>query len=142
MGLEELKAIVIKERAKAQELRLQQDAAVAAMNATPEKAEVSRVIEAIRAQAVILQQAEDELREQVLDRYYVDCNKNPLPGISIKMFKGYDYNLLAARTWAVLNAPTMLVLDTKLFERIAPDIPDAPIKVWINPKVMLAKDLE
>jgi len=62
MELDELKAAVIRERAKAQELGAQQDIAVAAMNATPEKAEVSRVVDAIRAQAAILGQAEDELR--------------------------------------------------------------------------------
>jgi len=62
MELDELKAVVIRERAKAAELGLQQDVVVAAMNATPEKAEVSRVIEAVRAQAAILGQAEDDLR--------------------------------------------------------------------------------
>jgi hypothetical protein len=142
MELEELKAIVIKERAKAAELGLQQDAAVAAMNATPEKAEVSRVIEAIRAQAVILQQAEDELRSLVLDRFMANGDKNPLPGISIKIFKQYVYDVQEARSWAMLGAPSLLVLDTKLFEKLAPDMPGAPIAVLDNPKVMLAKDLE
>ena len=141
MDIEELKAVVIRERAKAAELGAQQDAAIAAMNATPEKAEVSRVIDAIRAQAVILQQAEDELRTAALVAYKDSGNKNPATGISIKIYHICQYDVLKAREWAVVAAPAMMVLDTKLFEKLAPDMPGAPIAVIDNPKVMLAKEL-
>ena len=142
MELDELKAAVIRERAKAQELGLQQDAAVAAMNATPEKAEVSRVIDAIRAQAAILGQAEDELRILALSIYRDTGNTKPTNGVMVKLFTTTFWMPDVATEWCRTNLPEALKLDSKVFEKAAVNIPGAPIKVTKEPRVQIATDLK
>jgi hypothetical protein len=142
MGLEELKTIVIQERAVLARIVAQKDAAVAALDATPEKAAVTLASEALRQQSLKVDQVENDLRTLALVKYKDTGNKNPVPGISIKIYKTYVFDAQKARDWAALAAPAMLVLDTKLFEKLAPDMPGAPIAVLDNPKAMLAKDLE
>jgi hypothetical protein len=111
------------------------------MKATPEHAEVSRVIDAVQEQAMILRQAEDELRNAALVIYRENGNTKPSAGVTVKLFTMVLWMSDVATEWCRANLPAALKLDSRVFEKAAVSIPGAPITVTKEPRVQIATDL-
>ena len=101
------------------------------------------------------QARQKQLRSDVvgvaLFAYLADkSNKNPLPGVNIKVGRAVTYDRAVARTWCLHNLTTALTLDERSFESsmrlIAKDnapvspLPDF-VKVEDEASVMIASDL-
>ena len=72
-----------------------------------------------------LRSSEDALRQAIVEQY--DGNKKG-NGWGIRVMKRVRYDLKEATDWCRQNFHAALVLDTKLFERVARDI-EAPVQI-------------
>lgn len=111
---------------------------------TPEWQEMQRIANLLDEQKTQAALREAALREAALLEYSRTQSKNPLPGVSIKLFTRLNYIPAAALQWCKVNASALVkeVLDTKSFEKIAASLPGAPVEVSEEPRVYIAADLD
>lgn len=88
-------------------------------------------------------EAEGRLREMALASFQATGDKNPGPGVSIRMMTRLEYNLNLARLWAQ-DHRMFLTLDTKTFEKFvksggADQVPF--VNVIQEPSIAIAVDL-
>lgn len=114
-----------------------------ALEQTPEWQEVQRLKARLSEQRTLVALREGALREAALTAYRLTGDKNPAPGVSIKLFTKLDYIASAALQWCKVHASALVkeVLDTKSFEKIAESLPGAPVEVSEEPRVYVAADL-
>lgn len=112
---------------------------------TPEARRVQALYETRKGITAALIEAETLAKQEALAEYDETQDKRPLPGVEIKVFKVVEYEELAATMWCQSNAPTMLKLDAKRFERFVKEdilnIPAHVAKVVEEPRAQLASDL-
>lgn len=86
---------------------------------------------------------ESLLRLAAVEEYKACGNKNPVPGVHVKVMHKLEYSICEATAWAQEHAPTLIwaMLHVKTFEKVAPTMPGAPIKVLDEPKGFLDPDL-
>lgn len=101
--------------------------------------------EAEREAKVKLAEAEAAAKVEALAEFD-GSNKRPLPGVEIKVFHKVYYNPKDALAWCRANAPNLLVLDAKRFEKgisdgTLLDVPGAVAEIALEPRAQLASDL-
>lgn len=85
--------------------------------------------------------ADVTVRELALTIYRMDGRKQAVEGVTVKTSKLLDYSVIEATEWARANAPALLALDVKAFEKTAPNLPGAPVVMREEPTVAIARDL-
>lgn len=79
--------------------------------------------------------------ESALAMFQETGDKAPAPGVSIKMFKRLYYDVDAAKDWCMYHAPALLKVDTKAFERTAPELKCPLVEIRLDPVPTIASDL-
>lgn len=87
--------------------------------------------------------AANRTRALALAAYEATAAKRPAAGIQIKLFRQVGYDPADALAWCTTNAPFLLkhTINTAAFERLAPDIPDAPVQVFSEARAIIDADL-
>ena len=80
-------------------------------------------------------------REAILAAYARTGSKKPAPGAGIRVEKRLQYHVSEAESWARRMAPSLMTLDIKEWEKNAPNMPGAPIKIVEEPHATIAGDL-
>jgi hypothetical protein len=88
------------------------------------------------------EQAETTLREAVLTAYTATGSKRPHPAVGVRVCTRLVYDPAAVTAWARENLTPLLVLDTKLFEQVAPHIKVPGVTTITEPQATIAQDLE
>ena len=83
----------------------------------------------------------DQVRAEALAAFQETGNKQPWPGVQIKMYSKIEFSEEEARAWCFDYAGSLLKLDTRAFQRAAPALPDAPITITKEPRATIASDL-
>lgn len=102
--------------------------------------------EAEREAKVKLAEAEAAAKVEALAEYEATQVKRPMPGVEIKVFHKVYYSPKDALAWCRANAPNLLVLDAKRFEKgisdgTLLDVPGAVAEIALEPRAQLASDL-
>jgi len=121
-------ALLRKERAG---LLAELEAAEAKLSATPELTAVREAQAKLNEKNAELSGAEGALRLLAVETFESGaCDKHPVPGITIKLFNKVNYDPAAALAWCKEHAATFVreVLDTRVFDKIALDLPGAPVE--------------
>lgn len=84
--------------------------------------------------------AESELKTAVLSVYAETKEKRPIDRVEVKIFKRLEYDSDKVLKWCRDNAPSLLIVNKKPFEKTAEEI-KAPVKVIEEPKCTLATDM-
>jgi len=86
---------------------------------------------------------ENLLREDAAQAAYGTDNFEPPAGITMKHFTQVVYDPKQADTWARVNVPALMVLDTKTFEKAARagTLPGAPVQLIEDVRATIASDL-
>ncbi len=84
-----------------------------------------------------------EARALARQSFEATGEKKPAAGVEVKLFRRLRYDAAEAFAWCKSNAPTFLreSIDTKSFERVAHELPGAPVTVEYEPRPQIAKDL-
>jgi hypothetical protein len=87
------------------------------------------------------EQAEAALRDAVLVAYHTTGSKRPHPAVGVRVCTRLVYDPATVTTWARDNLTPLLVLDTKLFEQVAPHIKVPGVSVVNEAQATIAQDL-
>lgn len=70
-------------------------------------------------------------------------DKHPAPGATIKLFQRVRYDAALVRAWCWTEAPTLVVLDTAAFDKLAEGLiaRGAPAEIVPDPRPQIARDL-
>ena len=85
--------------------------------------------------------AEMETRTQAVAVFRATNSKEPVPGITIKIFTVLKYDKAVAEEWARINAPAVFKFDAKTFEKVAPAM-NGPVEAIQEPRAQIASKLE
>ena len=85
--------------------------------------------------------AETETRTQAVAVFRATNSKEPVPGITIKIFTVLKYDKAVAEEWARVNAPAVFKFDAKTFEKVAPAM-GGPVEAIQEPRAQIASKLE
>lgn len=91
--------------------------------------------------SLALSEMEGKLREMAVQDYLQTGNKNPAPGVSIKLMTRLQYNLAEALAWATEHN-LALKLDTQAFEKVAKASPLPFVQQGEIPQAFIASNLE
>lgn len=83
---------------------------------------------------------ESELRTAVLVDFEETEETEPIEKVKVKIFKHLEYDDAEVLIWCRANAPALLKVDTKTFEKTAVKM-KAPVTEKNDPKCTIAKDL-
>lgn len=85
----------------------------------------------------------DAVRDAAVAEFSTTGNKKPHPAITVKMFTAYSYDEDVATAWALDNAPGLLVLNNKEYEKVLKTgaLAGMPGTVDETPKATVARDL-
>ena len=111
------------------------------VQATPEYKALLAAQQASKEAGVAVSAFSDAVREAALEAFRATGDKAPEKGVAIKMYKVYRYDSEVARLWCISNAPGLLALDSKRFEKAAELLPDAPVTIESDPRPTIASDL-
>lgn len=100
-------------------------------------AKTEEQIKVLRSQAATL---ENVARDTAMRGFAETGSKKPFVGVAIKEFITLQYDPVAALVWARSNAPEVLVLDAKAFEKTAV-VRGAPVTVVKEPRAQIDRDL-
>jgi hypothetical protein len=106
------------------------------------EAEHASLLAALEAARSAQEQAETTLREAVLAAYNATGSKHPHPAVGVRVCTRLVYDQAAVTTWALENLTPLLVLDTKMFEQVAPHIKVPGVTTVTEPQATIAQDLE
>ena len=84
--------------------------------------------------------ADEWFRSVLLDEHFRTGEKKFL-GASIKEFTVVEFDEAEATEWAKTNVPALMVLDTKKYKKLAPDV-GGPCTVTKEPRVYVDSNLE
>jgi hypothetical protein len=85
--------------------------------------------------------AETETRTQAVAVFRSTNSKEPVPGITIKIFTVLKYDKAVAEEWARVHAPAVFKFDAKAFEKVAVTL-GAPVEAVEEPRAQIASKLE
>ena len=139
--LTELLAGLARHRATVIACREDEQLAEAALRETPEYKALDLARCLRKAADVAVAGYTADLREAALDAFAATGDKAPARGVSIRMFKRYEYDAETARDWCMANAPALLALDVRRFESIADKLLGAPVTIESEPRPVIAADL-
>lgn len=96
-----------------------------------------------RLQEAAVDDKERQLRRDAVRAAYDTDNFEPPQGITLKHFTEVVYDPKVADTWARVNVPALMVLDTKTFEKAARagTLPGAPVQLVEDVRATIASDL-
>jgi hypothetical protein len=83
---------------------------------------------------------EKSIREAALANYATTKDKNPVPGLTIKIFKKLVYDVKEAEEWARIKAPAVFKFNISAFEKVATEL-GAPVKEEEEPRAQIATTL-
>jgi len=86
---------------------------------------------------------ENLLRDDAAQLACTKAGFEPPDGITLKHFIQVVYDPKVADTWARVNVPALMVLDTKTFEKAARagTLPGAPVQLIEDVRATIASDL-
>jgi hypothetical protein len=88
------------------------------------------------------QELDARVRALALEHFIETTDKNPIPGVSIRMTRRVEYDRGEAFAWALLSNQLCLELDTSAFEKLVKaGMPCRAAQVVAEPQVTIAKDL-
>lgn len=106
-------------------------------------ADFKDIQEDVKAQEHLLATIENGTRQVVVDSYAETGNRNLIEGAKIRIMHRVRYDLLTARNWAMANAPDLLMLDTKRFEKgVTEGVLKAPATIEDEVTATIATDLD
>lgn len=88
-----------------------------------------------------LETVEEDLRRAVVNTFNETNNRKPHPACGIRMVKRLQYDPIQVTDWARIAAPMFLVLDVKAFEKVALNLPGAPVAMLEVPSASIATNL-
>jgi hypothetical protein len=99
------------------------------------------LIEAARVATELRTQLEQVIRDEARMEFLATGDKNPAPGVSIRLNKRLQYDEASATSWAFRNALSCLTLNKKAFEEAA-QAKDLPfVEVVTDPTVAISTNL-
>lgn len=101
---------------------------------------LQRAIEDFGDTVCDLENAEKELKSASLAVYEKTGEKKPIDKVEIKIFKQLGYDPAEVLAWCRDNAPSLLIVNKKPFEKTAVEI-GAPVEVIEKPKCTIGTDL-
>lgn len=99
-----------------------------------------KLVEMVRTQRGSLADEETKLRAMAITRFHTTDEKNPAPGVGIRLVREVEYDPTIALEWARVQG-LALQLDRKAFEKIALSTKLPCATIAIVPQATLAKDL-
>jgi len=103
--------------------------------------ENASTIERVETASANVGRLESAVRETALERYAVDGNKKPTPGVAIRVLTKLNYDPAAALAWAKEHT-IALALDKRAFSKIANVDPPAFVEVTEEPQATIARTLK
>lgn len=100
----------------------------------------AELISDVKSTAVIVAEAEMQLRESTIKSYNETGNKAPAVGVGIREVTKYDYDPALALKWAKSHDLALKLDDTAFKKIIKADAPDF-VKVITEPQATIATDL-
>jgi len=96
-----------------------------------------------RLQEMAVDDKERQLRRDAAQAYRSDWSGDLPDGITIKKHTELVYDPKVADTWARVNVPALMVLDTRTFEKAARagTLPGAPVQLVEDVRATIASDL-
>ncbi len=137
----ELKKSVVQQRV---EVELRKAEAAALYEVVKTTAEYSAYEERKAAQKNAEEElaiTEQSLRNEALKIYATTKDKKVSPGVNVKVRRIVEYAADAITEWVKANAPAMLVVDWKSFDKVAEKI-GAPVSIKEEPYCTLASKSE
>jgi len=110
------------------------------MKHTPEGEQYERICNDIEKLSEDLMVAERELKEMAIVLYEETKEKKPIDKVEIKIFKKIKYDLVKALAWCRENAPSLLIVNKKRFEKMAVEL-GAPVEVKEEARCAIGTDL-
>ena len=135
--------LLAQRRAERDALQTNVRAADAKLKETPEYLALEVARAQLAAKIVEVSDSEDYVR-RFATNLFEDCGeKHPVPGVTVKVFSSLKYDLDQALAWCKSNATAFVreVLDTKSFEKVAKDLPGAPIETTEVARIYIDADL-
>ena len=83
---------------------------------TEAQAALDAALQVVENQRALVREWETEVRELALRVFEETGSKKPHPQVGIRVSTVLDYDISAARNWALANAPFLLRLDGEAFE--------------------------
>lgn len=111
-----------------------------ALEETSEYKRVQMITERASIISTGLGSVENELKFVTLAIYKETGEKKPIDKVEVKIFKRLEYDLAEVLAWCRSNAPSLLAVNKKPFEKTAVAI-GAPVKVKEEAKCTIASDL-
>jgi hypothetical protein len=113
------------------------------LDQTPQACALAEAKDALNAKKVEIRAVEEEVRKFAIGAYEESGEKRPAPGVQVKVYSRIRYEVDRAMDWCKEYAPTFIreTLDTKSFEKVAPNLVGAPVTVEEEPRATIATDL-
>lgn len=107
---------------------------------TPEGKEYNKICYKIATLSEELMMAESALKSATVSVFKETGERKPIDRVEVKIFKSLEYEPAEVLAWCRTNAPSLLVVNKKPFEKTAVEI-GAPVEVKEEAKCMLAQDM-
>lgn len=105
------------------------------------KAELEPYEEAVRAKARDVAEIEDNVRKVAVEIYNLTGNRAVHSFVSVRVERRLEYSEDEAVEWCRQHLPTALKLDNRAFEKVALAAELGFVKVWQEPKALIATKL-
>lgn len=133
---------LLAERRQAAELASAvRNAARTALEQTEEYAALTDAGEILASIGGEIAALESEIREAAVSEFAINGDKKPWPGVGIREVTRLSYDPAVAREWCLTQAPALLMIDKRQFEKVAPSLPGAPVEVTKEAQATIATDL-
>ena len=139
-NLKDLAKKVAEFRQDVAESKVRKERAEVLMHQTPEGKDAQAADSTLALGHDALIKTEMELKSAVLFVYETDGEKSPIDKVVVKIFRSLKYDTAKILEWCRANAPGVLIVNKKPFEKMAVDI-GAPVEVVEEPKCTLATDM-
>lgn len=147
MIMETLRAIHT-DRVKKGKLEAEIEERQAQLRASPLQAEIDERRAQLKEIDTDLEQLRADITEEALAYYRNYGNKQPFPGVGIRVSREVTFEPTVAREWCWANLPSALMLDAKIFSSMmlqleksnAAAVPGF-VKITDRPSVTIATDL-
>jgi glucan biosynthesis protein len=125
------------------EITQQIDIAEQALHNTQEYKRLAALRETCKTYTDEEDAAASRARSLALVAYETRGNKHPAPGIQIKLYRQVLYDQATALAWCSTDAPFLVqhTINARAFERLAPEIPGAPVQVVSQARAIIDADL-
>lgn len=129
-------------RRELEEAKRREIDAILAVKSTPEGKAEERVLAQLAFIRQDIKEAEAVIRGTALEHYDGTREKEPWPGVKIKLYTVVKYDPRAALAWAKENSPNLLTLNKSAFQKAVKANLTGPIGVVTKePRAQIARDL-